>query len=237
MEVTESELFGGEKSDSVWIEEDSMLELNLTYTIDEDKRETPNIPPTISILIERAEESDSYVAKANNCDIRAICHNPLRAIAELIEYAKEAYHYTSYHYETYTENSEVEQVRVYQNEEVLFTIGTLEDSKEQYTINSHDFSYEFFAGLYKTERDVVGRIEKLGSKMLPMEGLRVPVKKDMDSIEKDILVQINKYILEFYSNNNVLHEDTDLHKMYGFASRATNHATDISTLTLRYTSD
>jgi hypothetical protein len=70
--------------------------------------------------------------------------------------------------------------------------------------------------------------------MIGIESIRVPVKKQIDPIEKELIVQINKYLMEFYKNNNVLDEDISLHKFLGFASLYTGHSLEVTTLSVHF---
>lgn len=235
--ISESELFEGDKGSSVRFEEGEEMELSISYSLDDDRRQTPHLNNYTRLTLKRSERWGGYIAKSGTTELRACSYNPLRAIAEIIDHVRETYNYTSHHYTTYSKNSEVEQMRIYQNDEVLFRIGSLDDSEDSYTVEEHSFSYDFWETLHRTEYKSSRKIEKVDNGMIGFNSIRIPVKKQMDELERDIIVNINKYLIEFYKDNNVLSEDIPLHKFISFASLYSGHPVEVSQLTLHYEED
>lgn len=234
MEVTESELFEGDKGDCVRLEEGKEMDLTVSYSAEKDRRKEPYLKPRVTLTIKRSERTGSYITKCENRELRACSDNPLRTIAEIIEYTRETYNYTEYCYKTYSYDGEVEHVRIYQNDEILFRVGRMDKDKNSYNIEKNTFSYDFWDALYRTEYRTSRTIEKVDHQMIGIESIRIPVKKQIDPIEKELIVQINKYLMEFYKNNNVLNDDISLHKFIGFASLYTGRSLEVTNLTLHY---
>lgn len=233
MTVTESELFDGDEVDSIRLERGEDKDMTISYSVDDERRESPKLSALISLNLKRSERNGLYIVTSSAHELRAGSLNPLRAIAELLDHVRETYNYTKYYYEVYSNDDEVEQLRVMQNDSIVFRIGELDDNKE-YDIESREFSYDFWESLYRTEYKSSRYIEKIDQRMISTESLRIPVKENMDELEKEIVVQINKYLVEFYKDNNVLSEDVPLHNLIGFAAIMSGHNLDTSTLTVYF---